>query len=65
MQGQGSRLSWYKMASRLRLFGNQLKSFWEEQPVVVISVILGLSGNLINLIYAYLTLHYILLQLLQ
>ena len=36
-----------KMASRLRLLGNQLKSFWEEQPVIVISIVLGLAGMLL------------------
>ena len=37
-----------KMAARLRLFGNQLKSFWEEQPVIVISVLMGIAGITIN-----------------
>ena len=35
-----------KMAARLRLLGTQLKSFWEEQPVIVISIVLGLAGRL-------------------
>ena len=36
------------MAARLRLFGNQLKSFWEEQPVIVISVLMGIAGSTVN-----------------
>ena len=34
-----------KMASRLRLFGGQLRTFWEEQPVIFISIAMGISGT--------------------
>lgn len=33
------------MAGRIRILGEHLKTFWETQPVIFISVAMGVAGK--------------------